>query len=382
MSEYSNIVTIVLTVNSAKLYGSSQSMMAHAVVLKNAGYNVLVILNENGPLADALSAGRFPCVVEPIFHFGLRKKWMCANILIKLTRVFASRLRFMKCVYGVLRKEGRPILHAHSIYCTYAVIAAILAGSPVVWHIREERIRNWFWTIKKVVVSMLSDRVVFVSNSIRRQYQIESGRTYTLYNWIDNPSEITRQTNSYPCRIVFIGAMCAPKGVFEFIEICRRVAVRNIAFSAFMYGEGDPESVKMIRAEIENAGIQDRCTLAGFEDDKAAIYGHADIVLLPSHTEALPRVIMEAMAYGLPVVASAVGGVPEMVLDGETGFMFSLEFLDDAVDAIEKLAKSPALRMQMGRSARERAKNLFSRDHYLRTVQLIYQALGADRPVL
>ena len=74
----------------------------------------------------------------------------------------------------------------------------------------------------------------------------------------------------------------------------------------------------------------------------------------------LPTVIMEAMATGLPVVSTAIGGIPEMVAQGESGFLVSPGHSTALADAIEKLLKDPALAKKMGRAGYERAKKLFS----------------------
>ena len=118
-----------------------------------------------------------------------------------------------------------------------------------------------------------------------------------------------------------------------------------------MTGEG-PEWAAVQRLVVKY-GLQDRLYLAGFVDDPRPWMELSDIVVLTSSVDGMPLVILEAQALGKPVVASAVGSLPEMVLNGETGFLCPPGDVDAFCRAVETLADSEPLRRSFGEHGRE-----------------------------
>jgi glycosyltransferase involved in cell wall biosynthesis len=109
--------------------------------------------------------------------------------------------------------------------------------------------------------------------------------------------------------------------------------------------------------------------------DMDGVYAQADVVLLTSRRDPLPRVVMEAMCHGLPVVATRVDGIPEMVEDGATGFLAESEDAQGLAEAVGRLLEDAALRRRMGEAGRERAGRLFSPEAYARASMDVYSRL-------
>jgi glycosyltransferase involved in cell wall biosynthesis len=169
----------------------------------------------------------------------------------------------------------------------------------------------------------------------------------------DDRAELRRRFNGIDGPVVgYVGGLHRYKGLFELataIERCERDVTAVIA------GDGPARE----RLEI---ALGDSAVFLGAVPYEAvpAVYHGSDIVALPSHTEGLPRVILEAYAAETPVVATSVGGVPEVVEDGETGLLCPPRAPDRLADAIDALAGDPDERARMGRRGREVVESDYS----------------------
>jgi glycosyltransferase involved in cell wall biosynthesis len=132
-------------------------------------------------------------------------------------------------------------------------------------------------------------------------------------------------------------------------------------------GEEEPR----LRAQAATLGIGDRVHLLGFRDDVADILAAGDVFTMPSLSEGLPLALVEGMSFGLPVVVTRVGGVPEVVTDGVEGLIVPPSDAGALAAALEALLQDPARRQQMGAAARTRA----IRDYALSTMADRYERL-------
>jgi glycogen synthase len=147
-----------------------------------------------------------------------------------------------------------------------------------------------------------------------------------------------------PAEVLFAGRLSPEKGIEELVAATQ-------GMNLVVAGDGP------LRASVPAA--------LGFvpHEELERLYARAAVVVLPSHREGLPLCILEAMAHGRPVVASAVGGIPELVADGVTGLLVPAGDVTALRAALERLLGDPILRRRMGRAARRRVAELCSRDH-------------------
>ncbi|MCX5752697.1 MAG: glycosyltransferase family 4 protein [Candidatus Krumholzibacteria bacterium] len=138
-------------------------------------------------------------------------------------------------------------------------------------------------------------------------------------------------------------------------------------------GAGDDESA--LRAKVDSLGLGRRVYFLGYRADVDAILSECDALVLSSMLEATPYVIIEAMASGLPVVASGVYGIPEIVRDGETGILVDPGAREDFAGAILALARDRDRRSRMGRAARRRYEEMFRVDRCVEETQAVYRDL-------
>jgi glycosyltransferase involved in cell wall biosynthesis len=131
----------------------------------------------------------------------------------------------------------------------------------------------------------------------------------------------------------------------------------------------------------ERLSVRDRLILVGPQEDVAPFLCAMDLFVLPSHTEGLPITLLEAMASGRPVVATAVGGIAEVVRDGETGLLVPPRDPGQLAEAVIRLLEAPALARAMGEAGRSLVKSAFTLEREARQTSLVYgQVLAANSP--
>lgn len=162
----------------------------------------------------------------------------------------------------------------------------------------------------------------------------------------------------------FFGRMSVEKAPLDFVKIAEKILNKRDDVRFVMTGDG-PE-MAVLRKEIRRRRLQDRIHLAGFVEDAHEWMAACSFVVLPSHLDGMPLVVLEAQALGKPVIASRVGSVPEMIEDGQTGILCEPGDIDGFANAALRLLDSEELRVSMGEAGRERVRCSFSEETMLK----------------
>lgn len=179
-------------------------------------------------------------------------------------------------------------------------------------------------------------------------------------------------TSSEQVRFLFMGRIEKRKGVYDIIEAVKNITNPNIIIN--LYGDGDLDKFKAL---IEESNLQDKIKISDWVsgDEKDEAYKNSDVLLLPSYNEGLPMSILEAMAYGLPIIATTVGGIPEAVEDGVNGFLIQPGDTKTLAERIDLLASYKDLREKMGRAGYDIAKEKFDIKIIINQLQDIYDGM-------
>lgn len=137
---------------------------------------------------------------------------------------------------------------------------------------------------------------------------------------------------------------------------------------------GDGEVRPEIERQVAAHGIRAAVELAGWQANLSDVYGRMDVLVLASRNEGTPVAVIEAMAAGLPVVATAVGGVPDVIADGETGILVPSGSTVDLAAAMTRLARSPAERQRLGAAARQAVRARFAAERLVSDVAALYRS--------
>jgi teichuronic acid biosynthesis glycosyltransferase TuaC len=202
-----------------------------------------------------------------------------------------------------------------------------------------------------------ADAVAAVSDFIRQKVrEIEDRDVDVVYNGADEGTFFERGRVAdrdalaiAPDRFViaFVGDVTPPKGVFELLRAAQRLRELN----PLVLFAGIPDNG--IAADIRNFQVEARVMGAVPHTHLAKVFGAADVVSLPSYKEGLPVSLCEAMLCGKPVVATDVGGIPEIVIDGETGYLVTPRNVDGLAERLERIARDSQLALRLGKAAHE-----------------------------
>ena len=171
--------------------------------------------------------------------------------------------------------------------------------------------------------------------------------------------------------ILFFSNLLRSKGIFDFVDACRIWKEKGLSFRADIAGG---ETADLAREGLEvllkESGLEDRVSYHGaaYGADKAALFARADVFVFPSYREAFGLVAAEAMSARLPVVATSVGSVPDMVAEGENGFLVAPGDVLALSERVERLLSNPELRHSMGRAGYDRYREKISLEQFERRI--------------
>ena len=220
---------------------------------------------------------------------------------------------------------------------------------------------------------------------LREKYPEDAAKIHRIYNGIDLARFPRAEFTGTPPAIISIGRLIEKKGFHDLIEACRVLCERGVGFRCEIIGEGPLES--SLRDQITAAGLTTLVTLTGPLPQGEVIKRLAcsALFVLPCVAEVgggmdnLPTVVMEAMAAGLPVISTALGGVPEMVRDGITGLLVPEHQPVVLADALAQILADQRLARSLGEAGRQRAAELFAIDKSAEALRALFQQVGAFR---
>jgi glycosyltransferase involved in cell wall biosynthesis len=285
----------------------------------------------------------------------------------------------------LLRRERADVLHTHTLAAANALARAAgqLARVPVVSHLH---IANHFRPATRALLAGLDNAtarfaaaLVAVSEDTRSDYE-EQGyphRIRVVYNGVAPAiadANGLRDELSIPADaplIAEVGRLCDVKGQRELIDAVAQIpGARAVLVGADLEQGGAYE--QLLRKRADELGVTDRIVFAGYRDDAARVVAAADVLALPSWTEGLPLVVLEAMALGRAVVATTVGGTPELVSEGETGLLVPPRDVEALTAALRRVLDDDDLRRRLGDAGKRRVAERFSSEAMTRDVLAIY----------
>jgi glycosyltransferase involved in cell wall biosynthesis len=168
----------------------------------------------------------------------------------------------------------------------------------------------------------------------------------------------------------YVGRLSEEKGIRYLIDAIAMQNRSELLSKLLIIGEGSQR--KELESLVKKANIEDNVIFAGFQSDIEKWLPAMDVFVLPSLTEGTPMSLLEAMAYGIPVVASAVGGVPQVIDSGKNGILISPGKPKDIKDAVILLYTNEDLRMRFSREARKKIKLKYNIEDWVRKIEAEY----------
>jgi len=215
------------------------------------------------------------------------------------------------------------------------------------------------------VINARLDCVVCVSNFVAasaRAFGFEAKKIAVVHNGVVLPARVVPASRHQSINLGIVGRVSPQKQHMMLVRALARLRERHpsIEFYLKIIGTDDLAYAQDVKELIRELKLQDIVEWSGFFTNRDDIYRELDVVVAPAVNEAFGMTIVEAGAYGLPVVAARSGGFSELVLDGTTGLLFDATDLEAFVAALEKLITDPALRNRLGRAGRTHVSQGFS----------------------
>lgn len=237
----------------------------------------------------------------------------------------------------------------------------------------EQRFRflpRWYLRIG----SMLNNRVMTDSNASAGSVSIIMGIPRNRIEVVYNSCVIAACRNESALPIILTaGHMVAYKNPELWLKVARMV-LQDCPDSRFVW-LGDGELLETIRNKVKGMSLEDRILLPGYESDPSTWYAQAHIYFQPSLRESHGIAVLEAMAHGLPCVVANTGGLPESVVDGETGYVCHPTDPAGFAERVTELLGDPDLRERMGTDGRKRVARCFSEEIQEQKIMAIYERL-------
>jgi glycosyltransferase involved in cell wall biosynthesis len=333
-------VRIAHVVIGGDVAGGQMVALQLARAARDAGHDAAFVSPSDGPFLERVRAEGFAARVVPI------RSVFDAQALARLV--------------GAVR--GVDVVHTHGHFAVnvLARVAGRLAGARVLSHMHIQNAFRAGWGRRAQIAldnatARLCFAIVAVSEATRADV-VHQGYPPRLLVTIPNGIETT--TTAEPIRladgptVLEVGRLAEVKGQATLIR-----AVQRLDATAVLVGR-DLESGGRYEETLRRLG--GRVVFAGYRDDVPALLTGCDVFCLPSRLEGMPLVVLEAMAQGKPVVATAVGGTPELVVHGETGLLVPPDDVDALADALGQVLSDPERARRMGEAGRARVERHFS----------------------
>jgi glycosyltransferase involved in cell wall biosynthesis len=297
-------------------------------------------------------------------------------------------------VVRLLREHRIDVLQTHDAQTRrIGVIAAALTG---VWHItsvhgwifndRKERAAKWL----DARLIRQADAVIAVSDRLKQELEaagVPPQRITVLRNAIllrdyavaGTASSVRREfgiREDQPV-ISIVGRLSLEKGHETFLQAASTIAKSHPDLRCLIVGDGPLEHT--LRQRVQELGLTAQVVFTGHRSQLADIYAATDVLVISSLTEGIPNVLLEAFAHGKPAVATSVGGVPEVLEDGRSGWLVSVGDHQAIARHVVRLLDAPELRAQMGATARATIEQQFSFENRTKALETLYDRITHAR---
>jgi glycosyltransferase involved in cell wall biosynthesis len=374
--------------HTGQLGGAERLLLTILGRLDRTSFDPILICPEHGPL---LKMGRSLGVpAESVCVLDARFTWRADHVV----RYLKSFLRVILDLRKRIISIDPELIHANSVRAGLVVTAATFGlKKQVVWHIHDLLPRHPFNSLIRAV-GLLSRRTRMIAVAqasadrfIGSFWPLQK-RVTVIPNGVDlerfHPDQITRQRIRGELKlgadqpvIGIIGRLAPSKGQMELLRAFKSVVSEFPTATLLIAGapafNQEYEYAELLKRAASELGIVNRVLMLGARDDVAAVMQALDLLIVNSSSEACCLVVLEAMACGVPVLATRTGGTPELIEHGRDGWL--VPWRDDSAltTAIKKLIREPDLRSQLARQGSQRVTARFDLARYLREIQNFYQ---------
>ncbi|HEV7745547.1 MAG TPA: glycosyltransferase family 4 protein [Pyrinomonadaceae bacterium] len=382
--------------HTGQVSGAERVLLMILSQLDRECFSSVVVCPEQGPLQEMVKD--LDVTVETLAGLDARFTWRLETLL-----------RYCKSFFGVIRQLRRRVvyarpdlLHANSIRSGLVATAATIGlGTPVVWHLHDLLPHHPLSTaIRTFAAFSRRSRMIAVSEAVSRNFcgrfsRLLQDRVSVILNSIDLDKFELDETAGSAIRtelryrksdlaIGIVGQLTPRKGQLEllhaFSQALKKVPNSVLLIVGAPMFNRDHEYLELLKQTTAELGINKKVRLLGARSDISTIMQGLDLLVVNSAAEPFGLVILEAMACGTPVLATAVDGIPEIIRHQENGWLVPARDERALAEAIVYLHQRLLLRERLAKQAKPEVAERFSVERYLADLQKFYR-LGVDRHV-
>jgi glycosyltransferase involved in cell wall biosynthesis len=353
-----NLITNLKDKNVEPLF-LSQRQSQFTRTLTSNGVEVEVV-----PLPDTLDV-----YDKKVLDYGVYKK----------LRAFVDVIRYNYMIKCVLKKHNVEVIWTRGIKgVLFTGLAALRMCKPLIWDVGLELQSSGWMRIFHLIGLTLADKVVTQAKRQPREIfgtsisQMLSSKFKTVYPGIANSRRVRLRQAANSVKsddsfvILCVGSIHPRKNQLMLLRAFKRISKHHNNIRVKIAGSvRDTDYYEKISRYARSSGIDEYVDFLGWRDDIPKLLGKSDLMVLCSYREGIPNVVREAMFAETPVIATAVGGVPEAVKNGKTGFLVNPDNTEALRTCVEHLIVNPEKRKNMGRSGLHFANNRFSKKAWL-----------------
>lgn len=294
-------------------------------------------------------------------------------------------LMFLQLVQWLL-KHKPDVVHTHLFTAdSWGRLAAAITRTPVIYSTvhSTNSWKNWLHRTIDRILARFSTKVIACSGEVAKvlteKDHIPSTRIKTIMNGISltrfdsiNTVDLIKEFDISPkaISIAMVGRLHPAKGHQDILQVMEYFLRENVSCSLIIIGSGELQ--KDIQTQIQKRRLEQVVTLAGQRNDVLQILSAVDIFVMPSRWEGLPMALLEAMALGKAVIATAVGGIPEVINDNQNGFLVPPGDICSLQSKLRNLIADETLRKRLGKEARSVVYNRFNAAIVARQYESLY----------
>ena len=311
----------------------------------------------------------------------------------KLFKALKGYVSFM----GVLLFQKPDLVHIHSSFgpSFYRKMPFIYMASmkriPVINHIHGAEFAAFYTNAsakkKKKIQKVYNrcDRLIALSEEWKEKLKriVPEDKITVLQNYCTIPEPLNDAflSDKKKNQVLFLGEIGKRKGCFDIPEVLEKTDFKENGGAFVFAGDGKPEDVIEIKESLADRGLSECVSFTGWVrgEAKEKLLKESGIFFFPSYHEGMPMAVLEAMAYGMAILTTDVGGIPRLITDGVDGYLCRPGDTKQMADRLKELLTDTAKAEKFGRAAREKAKNRYSRESHIKRLLQIYEEVVSKK---
>jgi glycosyltransferase involved in cell wall biosynthesis len=376
--------------HDSQMGGAERALLELISGLRQKGVDCFVLLPNPGPMIQCLEQDGVPFAVIPYQSWVHEGEWW-----LTLRKGFRN-IRMIAPVARQLEQWDIDIVWTNSAAAPpVGALAAKARGLPHIWFLHEFVRKEFGITyplgirLSCKVIAWVSSCVLVCSKVLADYYAqyIRQHQLQVVYQAAQFSCSLFKQekhlipTSSQAPKLLLVGTIHEGKRQIDAIRAIGQLATQGIQAALFIVGWDIPLYLEQIKEVASDIGVEGAVHFCGFVDDASALMKEADIVLSCSMWEAFPRVTVEAMRAGRPIVGARHAGTAELIRDGFNGLLFTPGDHRELASKIRLLIENPKLAEQLGTNGRQWAERQFSVEKYAeRVLQILADVAGSCHP--